>query len=142
MFGMSALAPDAVRALLFAKQESKEFLSPDVAPEFLLSGIASEGILSIVEVDVYMIRQYLINVAPLTKGLPVQDKNLLAFSMMCVFNYAEEERKDRNHDIVRAKHLLAGILRLDDSVAKDVLLHYEIDPLYLYRQVMGTVTQC
>lgn len=136
------LAPDAIRVLSFAEHESEQFLSPFIAPEFLLSGVASEGVLSIVEIDVFMIRQYLLNVVPLTKGIQIQNKDLLIFSVMCVFEYAEQERKDRKHSLVGAKHLLAGILRLDESIAKDILLHYEVDPLYLYRQVMGTVTQC
>ncbi len=135
-------ASDAQRVLLFAKMESEMFLSPFIAPEYLLSGIAKEGILNFVEIDVNMIRQYLINVAPEASGMPEQEKNLLVFSVMCVFEYAEQEMIDRNHKLVRANHLLAGILRLEESIAKDILLYYEVDPLYLYRQVMGTVTQC
>jgi ATP-dependent Clp protease ATP-binding subunit ClpC len=127
----------ARRSIFFARYEADKMMCREIAPEHLLLGVAREG----KSLDEWFglkgrVDAIRSKIQPRNRALLRFSKNLpLSEGSKRVMAFALEEAEDLHHAWICPEHLLLGLFRENDPVARELLESCEIDQEALKQKV-------
>ena len=129
----------ARRSIFFARAEASNFGSSWIDTEHLLLGILQEDFVLRKELPGRAMDEIRKEVERLTpsprREIPTSVDMPLSAGCKRAFSFGTEEAERLGHQIIKTGHLLLGLLRVEDSMAADLLRPYGIE-IARYRSVV------
>jgi ATP-dependent Clp protease ATP-binding subunit ClpC len=119
----------ARKVMQLANQEAQRFNHEYIGTEHILLGLVQEGagvaahVLTNLEITLLKVRQEVEKIIQASPKTPDQRKLPKTPRAKKVIDYAIEEARNLNHNYVGTEHLLLGLIREQEGVASQVLLH-------------------
>jgi ATP-dependent Clp protease ATP-binding subunit ClpC len=113
----------ARRVIFFSRYEASEFGSSYIEPEHLLLGLMRENTVPFVdEAKKFELRAELAGELPRGKRIPTSVDLPLSTASKRVLAYGAEEAEQMSEQHIQPGHLVLGILRIEDTLARRLLL--------------------